>query len=162
MLKLILSSCAAIALIVALALNQPAQQANAVGTPNMLTAGGAGVFPAGATFSGVQLAGGTFGIGVQTNSDGTAKGDLELQLNGNSPIGLSQWITITGWITDGTVNTDGTMTLNGTCTVDMGDGTPPIGGLSLVASVSLTAVTVTVGSQVIPTLPKSDGWVFID
>jgi hypothetical protein len=160
--KLILSGLAAVALIVALALNQPAQQAAAVGTPNMLTAGGAGVFPAGASFNGVQLAGGTFGIGVQTNSDNTAKGDLELQLNGNSAIGLSQWITVTGWITGGTVNTDGTMTLTGTCTLDMGDGTPAIGGLALVANVSLSGVTVTVGSTVIPTLPKSDGWVFID
>ena len=124
--RLILTGGVAIALIAALALNQPAEPANAVGTPNTLTAGGAGVFPAGASFSGVQLAGGTFGIGVQTNTDGTASGDLELQLNGNSPIGLSQWITITGWITGGTLNTDGTMTLNGTGTLDMGDGTPPV------------------------------------
>ena len=160
--RLILTGGVAIALIAALALNQPAEPANAVGTPNTLTAGGAGVFPAGASFSGVQLAGGTFGIGVQTNTDGTASGDLELQLNGNSPIGLSQWITITGWITGGTLNTDGTMTLNGTGTLDMGDGTPPVGGLALVANVSLSGLTVTIGSQVIPTLPKSDGWVFID
>jgi len=160
--RIIVSVTATIALIVALALGQPAQQAAALGSPNDLTGAGAGVFPAGASFNGVELAGGTFGMGVHTNSDGTAKGDLELQLNGNSPIGLSQWITVTGWITSGTVNTDGSMTLSGTCTLDMGDGTPPVGGLSLVANVSLTAVTVTVGSQVIPTLPKSDGWIFID
>ena len=162
MLKFIFSGCAAIALIVVLALGQPAQQAAALGTPNDLTGAGAGVFPAGANFNGVQLAGGTYGMGVQTNTDGTAKGDIEVQLNGTSVIGLSQWITVTGWITGGTLNTDGTMTLSGTCALDMGDGTPPVGGLALVANVSLSGITLTVGSQVIPTLPKSDGWIFID
>src|SRR5207302_8039090 len=120
--------------------------------------GGAGVFPAGASFNGIELAGGTFGLGVQTDGAGGAVGDLELQLNGTSLIGLSQWITITGWITGGTQNPDGSMTFNGTGTLDMGDGTAQTGGLALVATLTATGLTVTIGGNAIPTLPKSDGW----
>src|SRR5256885_14891149 len=83
----------------------PRGQAAALVGPNVVTAGGAGVFPAGASFNGIELAGGTFGVGVQTDGAGAATGDLELQLNGTSLIGLSQWITVTGWITGGAPDT---------------------------------------------------------
>ena len=136
----------------------PSRQAAAVGTPAVITAGGAGVFPAGANFNGVQLAGGTFGVGAQTDGVNAA-GDFELQLNGNSLIGLSQWITITGWITSVTANADGSVTLNGTGTLDMGDGTAAVGGLALVANLAPTGMTVTIGGNAIPTLPRSDGWI---
>jgi hypothetical protein len=159
---ILISLLASLVIIVSVAVGLPREQAAAVGGPDLVTAGGAGIFPAGASFAGVQLAGGTFGIGVQTDGAGTAKGDLEAQLNGNSLIGLSQWVTITGWITSGTLNPDGSMTFNGTCTLDMGDGTPPTGGVALVANLSGTGLTLTVGSTVLPTLPKSDGWVAIE
>ena len=140
----------------------PRGQAAALVGPNVVTAGGAGVFPAGASFNGIELAGGTFGVGVQTDGAGAATGDLELQLNGTSLIGLSQWITITGWITGGTQNPDGSMTFNGTGTLDMGDGTAPVGGLTLVANLSPAGLAVTIGSTALPTLPKSDGWIAIE
>ena len=162
MTKTILGFLLATVVVVSVAVGVPRQQAAAVGGPDVVTAGGAGIFPAGASFSGVQLAGGTFGIGVQTDGAGTAKGDLEAQLNGTSLIGLSEWVTITGWITSGAQNPDGSMSFSGTCTLDMGDGTPPTGGLALVANLSATGLTLTVGSTVLPTLPKSDGWVFIE
>ena len=54
------------------------------------------------------------------------------------------------------------MTLNGTGTLDMGDGTVPAGGLALVANLSATGVTLTIGGTAVPTLPRSDGWVFIE
>ena len=62
----------------------------------------------------------------------------------------------------GTLNPDGSMTFNGTCTLDMGDGTPPTGGVALAANLSATGLTLTVGSTALPTLPKSDGWVAIE
>jgi hypothetical protein len=162
MFKVLMTSGAALALVIALALTQPAQPAQAVITENVITGAGAGVFPAGATFNGVQLAGATYGVGVQTNTDGSGKGDFEIQINGSSPIGLSQWITITGWITSGAVNTDGTVTLQGTATLDMGDGTVPVGNLSLIVNLSVTSVQVTVGGTVLQALPKSDGWIAIE
>jgi hypothetical protein len=137
-------------------------QVAAVGGPTTVTAGAAGVFPAGATFNGIELAGGTFGVGVQDDGAGTAKGVVEVQLNGTSLIGLSQWITITGWVTSSTDNPDGSVTMNGTGTLDMGDGTPAAGGLAFVANITPAGITVTIGSTAVPTIPKSDGWIFIE
>jgi hypothetical protein len=137
-------------------------EAAAVGGDNVVTGAGAGVFPAGANYAGVQLAGGTFGLGVQTTSTGTATGDLEVQFNGTSLIGLDQSITIVGKITSGTDNGNGTMTLGGTAIVNMGDGTPPTSGVAFVATVGPTGITVTIGGSALPTLPRSDGFIAIE
>jgi len=150
---------ASILLAVALALPSHGNQAAAVVGNSIVTGAGAGVFPAGASFNSIELAGGTFGIGAQISSTGSADGTLEAQFTGTSLIGLSQWITINGWITSATSNPDGSVTLNGTSTLDMGDGTPPTGGLTLVVNAGPTGVTLTVGGTTLPTLPKSDGWV---
>ena len=158
MIKRFIAPLIAICLVVSLTLVLPAHQAAAIGGGNVVTAAGAGEFPTGASFQGIEIAGGTFGLGVQTTTTGTANGDLEVQLNGSSLIGLSQWITITGWITSGTQNADGSMTFNGTGTLDLGDGTAQTGGLALVATLTATGLTVTIGGNAIPTLPKSDGW----
>jgi hypothetical protein len=140
----------------------PRSQVAAVGGPTTISAAAAGVFPAGATFNSIELAGGTFGVGVQDDGVGTAKGVVEVQLNGTSLIGLSQWITVTGWITSSTDNPDGSVTMNGTGTLDMGDGTAPTGGLAFVANLNAAGITVTIGGTAVPTLPKSDGYVFIE
>ena len=160
--KLLLAALFATMVMVASLIGSSRHQAAAIGGANVVTASAAGVFPAGANFSGVQLAGGTYGLGVQTDGAGAATGDLELQLNGTSLIGLAQWITITGWITSGAQNADGSMTFNGTGTLDMGDGTPATGGLALVANLGATGLTVTIGGNAIPQLPKSDGWILIE
>jgi hypothetical protein len=144
---------------IALAFPRQGNQAAAIVGDSIVTGAAAGIFPAGASFNGVQLAGGTFGLGAQISSTGAATGDLEAQFTGTSLIGLSQWITITGWITSGTSNPDGSVTLNGTSTVDMGDGTPPAGGITLVVNAGPTGLTLTLGGTTLPTLPKSDGWV---
>jgi len=162
MTKRILSAVLATLVFVGAAAAFPRHQAAARVSQYMVTSGAAGVFPSGATFGGIELAGGTYGLGVQTYTDGSAKGDLEAQLNGNSLIGLSQWITITGWITTATVNADGSVTLNGTCTLDMGDGSAPSTGVPLVANASLTGLQLTVGATTLPTLPKSDGWFAVE
>src|SRR6185312_9719252 len=60
------------------------------------TAAGSGAYTSTPNVNGVELAGGTFGIGMRT----AGPGDLEAQLNGVSPlIGLFQQVTVTGWIT---------------------------------------------------------------
>ena len=138
---------------VAVAFPREGNKAAAVVGDSIVTGAGAGVFPAGASFNTIELSGGTFGIGAQILSTGAASGSLEVQYTGNSLIGLSQWITINGWVTSGTSNPDGSVTL------DMGDGTPPTGGLALVVTAGPAGVTVSVGGTTLPTLPKSDGWV---
>src|SRR2546423_13439133 len=125
---------------VAVTLSRHGDQAAAIVGDSVVTGGGAGVFPAGATFNGIELAGGTFGLGAEIATDGSAIGDLEMQLNGSSLIGLSQWITITGWITSGTSNPDGSGTLNGTATLDMGDRTAPTGRLGINANAGPSGV----------------------
>ena len=119
------------------------------------TASGSGAYNTTPNVNGVELAGGTFGIGVRT----AGPGDLEAQFNGVNPLlGLFQQVTVTGWITSASVN-GGTMTLSGTATLDMGDGTPPTPGLPLTASLTATGLTVTVGSWSLGTLPMADGYI---
>jgi hypothetical protein len=126
----------------------------------MTTAASAGIFPAAASFNGVELAGGVFGVGARS-ADGSVTGDIEVQFTGMSLLGLSQLVTVTGWITSGTI-TGGTATLNGTATLDMGDGPPPTGGHSLVVTITATGITVNVGGTALPTLPKTDGFINIE
>ena len=160
--KRIIAAIFSAILVLAISVTMPRGQAVAVGTDNVITASGAGVFPAGANVSSIELAGGTFGVGVQSSSTGSAIGEFEVQYNGTSLIGLSQWITVSGWITSATVNPDGSVTLNGNGTLDMGDGTAATGGLTLVATLGPAGLALSVGSLTFPTLPKSDGWFIVE
>jgi hypothetical protein len=138
------------------------EQAAAIGGDNVVTGAGAGVFPAGANYAGVQLSGGTFGIGVQTTSTGDANGELAVQFNGTSLIGLDQSITVVGKMTSATDNGNGTMTLSGTARVNMGDGTPWTTGVALVATLGPSGITLNLGGSPLPTLPRSDGFIGIE
>jgi hypothetical protein len=121
------------------------------------SAAGAGPFSTTPNLNGVELAGGTFGLGSRT----AGPGDIEVQYNGISLIGMFQQVTVTGSVTTATVN-GGTMTLSGTATLDMGDGSPPTPGLPLTASVTASGITLTIGSWSLPNLPKSDGFINIE
>ena len=59
-------------------------------------------------------------------------------------------------------SSDGSVTFNGTGTLDLGDGTAPTGGLALTGTLTATGITVTIGGNAIPTLPKSDGWTTVE
>jgi hypothetical protein len=120
------------------------------------TAAAAGIFPTTPTFNGVDLAGGIYSVGVRTGTDSTY-GDLHAEFTGISPLGLYQIISVDGWITSGSI-AGGTMTFSGTATLDMGDGPPPTGGLSLTGTLNATGVTLTVGGSALPALPKTDGY----
>lgn len=127
---------------------------------SMVTAAAAGPFTSTPNLGGVELAGGTFGVGVRTAS-GSGNGDIEIQFNGISLIGMFQQITVTGWITSVAVN-GGTVTMNGTCSLNMGDGTVPSTGVPLVVTLTATGLTATIGTTALPTLPKSDGFIVIE
>jgi hypothetical protein len=120
------------------------------------TAAAAGIFPTTPTFNGVDLAGGIYSLGVRTGTDSTY-GDLHAEFTGISPLGLYQIISVDGWITSGSI-VGGTMTFSGTATLDMGDGPPPVGGLSLSGTLSATGITLTVNGSSLPALPKTDGY----
>jgi hypothetical protein len=124
----------------------------------MGTAAGSGAYSTTPSVNGVELSGGTFGIGLRT----AGPGDLEANLSGVQPlIGLFQHLTVTGWITSTSVN-GGTMSFSGTATLDMGDGTAPLTSLPLSGSITTSGVTLTVGSWSFGTLPKADGFISIE
>jgi hypothetical protein len=127
---------------------------------SMATAAAAGAFTMTPNLNGVELAGGTSGVGVRSGSD-SAYGDLHAQFNGISLIGMFQRVTVTGWITSASVN-GGTMTLSGTATLDMGDGAPPVSGISLVGTLTASGLTLTIGGTALPTLPRTDGFITIE
>jgi hypothetical protein len=120
------------------------------------TAAAAGIFPTTPTFNGVDLAGGVYSLGVRTGTDSTY-GDMHAEFTGISPLGLYQIISVDGWITTGSI-AGGTLTFSGTATLDMGDGPPPTGGLSLTGTLTSTGITITVGGSTLPALPKTDGF----
>ena len=124
------------------------------------TAAAAGIFPTTPTFNGVDLAGGIYGVGVRTGTDSTY-GDIHAEFTGISAIGLYQIISVDGWITTGSI-AGGTLTFSGTATLDMGDGPPPTGGLSLTGTLTATGITMTVGGSALPALPKTDGFTVME
>jgi len=124
------------------------------------TAAAAGIFPTTPTFNGVDLAGGIYGVGVRSGTDSTY-GDIHAEFTGISAIGLYQIISIDGWITSGSI-AGGTLTFSGTATLDMGDGPPPTGGLSLTGTLTATGITMTVGGSALPALPKTDGFTVME
>jgi hypothetical protein len=122
------------------------------------TAAGSGAYTSTPNINGVELSGGTFGLGLRT----AGPSDLEANLNGVQPlIGLFQQLTVTGWISTASVN-GGTMTFSGTASLDMGDGGAPLTGLPLSGSLTATGLTLTVGSWSFGTLPKADGFIAIE
>src|SRR5256712_13813415 len=93
---LIATACGLL-IVLTLAVTLPRGEAAAVGSANLITAAGAGVFPAGANVLGIELAGGTFGGGAQSSTTRPALGTLEVPYNGPSLIGPSQWPTLYRW-----------------------------------------------------------------
>jgi hypothetical protein len=120
------------------------------------TAAAAGIFPTTPTFNGVDLAGGVYSLGVRSGTDSTY-GDVHAEFTGISPLGLYQIISVDGWITSGSI-AGGTLTFSGTAALDMGDGPPPTGGLSLTGTLTATGITLTVNGSALPALPKTDGF----
>lgn len=130
--------------------------------PGGITGAAAGVFPSGAVLYGLALSDLTLGKGLAVSSDGTAFGQVQIELNGTSPLGIAQTITVEGELWSGSFDTFGDPTFSGTATVDLGDGSAPL--LSVPFIVKLTAAGVdwwtlglTVAQSVLPDLPITVG-----
>jgi hypothetical protein len=129
-------------------------------TETQISAAAIGYFDAGTSFNGVPIQSATFGIGVIVYSDGSGVGNFEIKLTGNTPLNQEQDITVIGNVTAGTVNVDGSVTFSGNGTLDMGDGTLPV-AVPFAVVVTTTGLQLTVGTTALPTLPVSDGSIFI-
>jgi hypothetical protein len=129
-------------------------------TETQVAAAATAYFESGTTFHGIPLQSSNFGIGVVVYSNGAAVGNVEIELSGTTPLDQTQKITVVGNVAAGTVNVDGTVSFSGTGTLDMGDGSFP---LSVPFTVVLTTsgLQLTIDTTALPTLPVSDGSIFI-
>jgi hypothetical protein len=115
------------------------------------------VFPNGATFNGVSLNGLTLGQGMFIAQDGSATGQFQAVLQGTTPLGTAQNITVEGEVANGSVGADGSATFSGTATVDMGDGTLPLPGVPFTVTVSSGSVGLVLDAVALPTAMVSAG-----
>jgi hypothetical protein len=114
-------------------------------------------FPNGATFNGVSLNGLTLGQGMFIAQDGSATGQFQAVLQGTTPLGAAQNITVEGEVGNGSVGADGSATFSGTATVDMGDGTLPLPGVPFTVTVSAGSLGLILNAVALPTATLSAG-----
>jgi hypothetical protein len=128
---------------------------------SMVTGGGGGIFPTGASFSGVSLNGLQFGKGVGIPGDSSAAGDLQALLLGTSLLGQPQNINVVGRASSGLVNPDGTATFSGLSTVDMGNGTPPLTGVPFSVTATTQGLQLILGNTPLPMATLTAGSITI-
>ena len=114
-------------------------------------------FPNGAAFNGVPLKGLTLGQGMFIAQDGSAVGQFQAVLQGISPLGTPQNVTVEGEVGGGAVGADGSATFSGTATVDMGDGTLPLPGVPFAVTVSAGSLGLIVNAVALPTATVTAG-----
>jgi len=133
------------------------------------TAAAQGTYPAGTMYNGVPLSGIDVTAGALIPGDGTTPdGRLTLRLLGPAlAVGGQQVITVTASITGGSRPAANVATITGTATVDMGDGTPPVAGVPVTATISTDAnnqgtVALVLGTTTLPTAPIGDGTMTVE
>jgi len=118
-------------------------------------------FPNGAAFNGVPLKSLTLGQGMFIAQDGSATGQFQAVLQGTSPLGTPQDVTVEGEVGGGSVGADGSATFSGTATVDMGDGTLPLPGVSFAVTVSAGSLGLILNAVALPTATVTAGSITI-
>lgn len=134
------------------------------------TAAAVGTYPAGTSFNGVPLSGLELGSGAIIAWDGsTADGHLSVRLLGipNPLTGAQQVISVEASATGGSRPALNLVTITGSCTIDMGDGTPPVPGVPIVATIatdaqSLGTVGLTLGATALPSATMNGGAMTIE
>src|SRR2546422_852330 len=128
---------------------------------SVVTGGGGGIFPTGASFNGVSLNGLQFGKGVGIPGDSSAIGDFQAVLLGTSLLGRPQNINVVGRPSSGSLNPDGSAVFAGLCTVDMGDGTPPLIGLPFSVTATTESLRLILGTTPLPAATLTAGSITI-
>jgi len=114
-------------------------------------------FPDGATFNGLPLKGLTLGQGLFIAQDGSATGQFQVVLQGTSPLGTPQNVTVEGEVRGGSVGADGSATFSGTATIDMGDGTPALPGVPFTVTASAGSLGLILNAVALPTATVTAG-----
>ena len=125
-----------------------------------VSAAAEGVFPSGASLSGISLQGSTFAIGIVVRSDGSAVGEFQTVLLGSTLLGRSQSISLEGPVQGGSASAPGTVSFWGTATLDMGDGTPAT-DIPFSAIATTSGLRLTIGATELPTQTLGGGSIFI-
>ncbi len=118
-------------------------------------------FSSGATFNGVPLRGLTVGQGVVFTKNGSATGQFQAVLLGNSILGALQDVIVEGEIQAGSVAADGSATFSGTATVN-GGGTLPAPRVPFVATVSTNRIALTLNATPLPAAIVTAGSITIE
>ena len=126
-----------------------------------MTGAAEATFPDGATFNGLPLKGLTLGQGMFIAQDGSATGQFQVVLQGTSPLGTPQNVTVEGEVGGGSVAADGSATFSGTATVDMGDGTLPLPGVPFAVTVSAGSLGLILNAVALPTATVTAGSITI-
>jgi hypothetical protein len=122
-----------------------------------VTGAAAATFPDGATFNGIPLRGLTLGQGMFIAQDGSAMGQFQAVLQGTSPLGTPQNVTVEGEVLSGSVGGDGSATFTGTATVDMGDGTLPLPAVPFTVTASAGSLALILNAVALPTATLTAG-----
>jgi len=128
---------------------------------SVVTGGGGGIFPTGASFNGVSVNGLQFGKGAGIPGDSSAIGDFQAVLLGTSLLGRPQNINVVGRASSGSLNADGSAVFAGLCTVDMGDGTPPLIGLPFSVTATTESLRLILGTTPLPAATLTAGSITI-
>ena len=130
-------------------------------------AGAGGAFPAGTSFSGIDVRGLELALGSEISPDGTGGGEFTAVLLGVPIVGGTQPITVSGQITGGVRNAVNVAVVSGTARLDLGDGLPAALDIPFVATLvrnpatSQGTVGLLIGSVELPTVTLNEGGVSI-
>jgi hypothetical protein len=129
------------------------------GSEIQVTAAASAAFPADTAFSGIPVTRATFGLGAVVDSSGSASGDFEIVLQGTSPLGQPQDITLVGKVSAGLGNEDGSVSLTGSATLDMGDGALPL-TVPFAVVVTADGLQLTIDATALPALTVTEGSIY--
>jgi len=106
-----------------------------------VTAGAGGTYPAGTSFSGIDVQGVELGFGSEIGPDGSGLGNFTAVLRGVTALGEARPISIQGHVLAGSRSAVNVAVLSGTASLDLGDGLPPAPDIPFVATLVRDAAT---------------------
>jgi hypothetical protein len=130
-------------------------------TITSVSASGSGPYPSGATYGGVPISAVNFASSVEIGPTGTALGELSVTLIGNV-LGVERDIVVEAEVNAGSRPQANVTNFSGTCTIDLGDGTPPLPGVTFSATITadssgLGTLALALGATTLPVANINDG-----
>jgi hypothetical protein len=136
-----------------------------VSTITIVGASASGVYPPGTTYGGVPITALNLASGVEVGPTGTALGELSVTLIGNV-LGVERDIHVDAEANAGSRSQANVTIFSGTCTIDLGDGTPPLPGVSFSATITsdgsgLGSLALALGATTLPVANINGGTIVL-